>query len=117
MAKSYIGKAPLTMAKTAEGGYVYVYEGAPVPANIDTDDLTRLVDEGFLEEDKKAAAKASSSSTGGSAEPTTVKDILAAVGDDKAKAQEYLEKEKAGENRSTLVEKLEAIANPAPAGS
>ena len=107
MAKNYIGKAPLTMARTTEGGYVYVYEGAPVPANTDADDLKRLVDEGFLEEDKDAPAPAPAPE-----KSDKIDDILAEVGDDKEKAAAALEAEKAGKNRSTLVTKLEAIISP-----
>lgn len=38
-----------------------------------------------------------------------VADILKEIGDDKAKASEVLEKEKAGKNRKTLVEPLEKL--------
>jgi hypothetical protein len=43
-------------------------------------------------------------------EPTTVADIVAVVGSDKALAQHYLDEENAATKpRSTLVEQLEAV--------
>lgn len=49
-----------------------------------------------------------------SGRPTSVKDILKAVGDDQALAQAYLDEElakPADDQRSSLVEKLEAVVN------
>lgn len=46
-----------------------------------------------------------------SAEGETVEKVLAHVSQDQAEAARVLELEKAGKNRSTLVEQLEAIAN------
>lgn len=45
----------------------------------------------------------------GAGKEPTVKEILAAIGDDKEKAAAALEQEKAGKNRKTLVEQLEAL--------
>lgn len=50
------------------------------------------------------------------AKSATVEEVLAGVGDDPAAAAVALEQEKAGKNRTTLVSKLEAIANPSPSG-
>jgi hypothetical protein len=54
--------------------------------------------------------EARESADSGATQPTTVKDILADVGDDKAKAQAYLDEENAAERpRTSLVEKLQAV--------
>lgn len=37
----YIVKAPLVVAKTA-AGYVHIYEGAPLPENVDDEQLEQL---------------------------------------------------------------------------
>lgn len=105
---SYEGKAPLTMCRTAAPTtYVSVLAGAPVPENIDPDDLKRLVDEGFL---VKVSGKAAKAEEPADSKPTKVDDIVAAVGDDKVLAQEYLDAENAAEKpRVSLVEKLQAV--------
>lgn len=107
--KSYIGVAPLTMARTTAGGYVSVYAGNPVPGGVTSEDLKRLLDEGFLGEQEAPVE----SDTSGDSKPAKVEDILAEVGDDKTKAAAALETEKGlgDKARSTLVSKLEAIVN------
>jgi hypothetical protein len=110
MAKSYVGVAPLTMIRCENpASYTSVYAGQPVPENIAQDDLKRLVDEGFLAEVK--AAKDDPGTGDGAGKPTSVKDILKDVGDDKAKAQEYLndEQAKGDDARGSLVEGLQKV--------
>lgn len=113
MSKTYVSAVPLTMVRLAEGGYSNVLQGDPIAGEaVDADDLKRLVRKGFLKEfdggSNKAAKK---SAAGGDSKPTSVKDILAEVGDDKAKAQEYLDEENAkGEDaRGSLVGKLQSV--------
>lgn len=104
-----IGKAPLTTVRTASQGFVLVYAGAEVPADILEEDAARLVEEGYLVDDPtfgKAKVGEPQAPAAG-----TVEAVLAEVGDDKANATEALEQEKAGKNRSTLVKQLEAIVN------
>lgn len=49
--KFYRGVAPLTGVLTDGGAkQVHVYQGAPVPAGADLDDVARLVKEGYLVE-------------------------------------------------------------------
>lgn len=107
--KSYVGIAPLTMVRTQAGGYSYVYANEQVPEDIDSNDLKRLVDEGFLGEAKAVEAEAA-----GEAKPANVKNILKDVGDDQEKAKAALEAERArgDDARKTLVEALEAIVAP-----
>lgn len=52
--------------------------------------------------------------TGGDEKRATVKDILASVGDDPAKAAAALTAEQAGPARPSLIKKLEAVAGRAP---
>lgn len=93
------------------GGY-----GAVVPAGHNDERCETLVDEGFLEKVKdEKPAKAEKKSEDGKksdddSKPTSVKDILAAVGSDKAKAQEFLDAENAAEKpRVSLVADLEKV--------
>lgn len=107
--KSYVGVAPLTMARTSSGSYINIYAGDPVPEGVDKDDLKRLVDELFLGE---APDQPQADSADSGPKVATVDDILKDVGDDKAKAAEALKTEEArgDDARSTLVKKLQAIA-------
>lgn len=107
MAKQLIGKAPLTQARTTAGRVVFIGRGRPAPSDLSSEDRKRLLAEGYLEEiDADTEPEPQ-----GDGAPTSVKDILKEVGDDKAKAQEFLDAEKAkgDDARSSLVEKLEAI--------
>lgn len=106
--KQYTGIAPLTMARTAAGGYINILKGDPVPDSIDVEDRKRLVREGFLDEVKATEPTDGDDSIGKS---DKVADILAEVGDDKDKAKAALETEQAKGDaaRPTLVEKLQAI--------
>jgi len=54
MAKSYRGKAPLSLVLVGDAGteaskYVQVYRGAPLPDGVSADELKRLEDGGFIE--------------------------------------------------------------------
>lgn len=101
---SYVVTAPLAVIKQENSTFVHVYAGGPVPADSDAAHVKQLLREKLI--DKVSEPKAETPASG-----PTVEEILAAVGDDKAKAAEALEQEKAGKNRSTLVSKLEAIVN------
>lgn len=93
--------AVLTYIRTEEDGVAGVVElqpGDPVPEGALEAEVDRLSAAGAIVESTKR--------------DTTVKGILADVGDDPEKAATALELEKAGENRKTLVEQLEKIANP-----
>lgn len=59
-AKTYIGLAALTVIRTNATGYAQVYAGDPVPEDITSEDLKRLVDEGFLGEEPATPTKAAS---------------------------------------------------------
>lgn len=50
-----IGIAPLTLVRTRAGRSEYVYAGALAPEDIVDEDVTRLVNEGFLEEVEDSA--------------------------------------------------------------
>lgn len=103
--KIYVSAVPLTMVRLVEGGYLNVLQGDPIPGEaVQPDDLKRLVRKGFLKEAEAPAQKGADS-----AKEPTVPEILEGVGDDKEKAAAALEQEKAGKNRKTLVEPLEAI--------
>lgn len=109
--KQYVGAAPLTMVRTDPPGYVNVFAGDPVPVNIDEADLERLLAEGFLAEvDAKVTGSKAEKGSASDGKPTSVKDILAAVGNDKVAAQEYLDEENAAEKpRTSLVEGLQGV--------
>jgi len=47
---SHIVKSPLVIAKAEDGSDVYLYRGAPVPSHIDSKEIARLVEGGFIEE-------------------------------------------------------------------
>lgn len=80
-------------------GVSYLYEGALLPENPDPDQLKQLLEAGQVAEIDEDDGK-----------PTTVKAILAAVGDDKELAQVALDEENAAEKpRPSLVEKLQAV--------
>lgn len=90
--------APLVIASDAEGRQVYLYRGAPVPAQIPAKEVTRLVEGGFVVADappaeadaqpegapdeswKVAQLKAHAAASGIDLGDATVKaDILAAI--------------------------------------
>lgn len=110
MSTQYVGVAPLTMVRIGSGqtaSMAYVYRDAPVPDGADPEDVARLVDEGYLEE-REVADPAPDEED----KPTKVDDILAAVGDDKTLAQQYLDEENAAERpRSTLIAGLQAVVD------
>ena len=105
--------AALTVVRLESGQRVNVHKGGFVPSSADADDVKRLVKEGYLEkvtlEDPEPAAETE--------ELGKIKDVLAEVGDDPEKAAAALEAEKAGQNRPTLVAKLEEIATTPQSGS
>lgn len=102
---TYLSAVPLAMVRTQSGGYVNVLEGDHVPGDILEEDLERLLGRGWLVE-------APTADEAGDDKPTTVPDILAAVGTDKALAQQYLDEEnKAKKPRVSLVEPLQAIVD------
>lgn len=109
--KQLFGKAPLTIVRTNSGSAVYVYKGRPAPGDISAEERTRLLDEGYLVEREVDEAPAADDDSGSNAGDQTVAGVLEAVGNDPEKAAAALEAEKAGKNRSSLVSKLEAIAN------
>lgn len=110
MAPNYTVTAPLVVVPDQSGSDRYLYKGAAVPADIDQEHIDRLAGDKLIEKTKDSPA----ASTEAGKEPT-VNEVLADVGDDPEKARAALEAEQAkgDKARSTLVEKLEAIANPA----
>lgn len=109
MASTYVSKAPLTVVRLAGGQRVNVHKGGHVPASADPADVKRLVREGYLEKVTVVEPVAQPAPAPETSAEGTIKDVLAAVGEDPTKAAAALETEKAGENRTTLVSKLEAI--------
>lgn len=116
MAKKFVAVWP-KVRLYIDGKTKVIAKGDPVPAGLSDDTLANLVSFGAIVNVDALTAPADESD-GGEDKPTTVKGILAAVGEDQALASEYLEAEKAkgDDARPSLLEKLEAIANPAPAG-
>lgn len=114
MAKVYVSTEAVTCARDPKGSFVYIYRGQGVPVGaLDETDAKRLVKRGFLEvrdiEDASAAGGESNP-----ASPATIGDVLTEVGDDKVKAQEALDAEKASAKpRTTLVDKLQAVIDAA----
>lgn len=49
---SHIVTSALVIAKAEDGSDVYLYRGAPVPSHIDSKEVARLVEGGFVEEVK-----------------------------------------------------------------
>jgi hypothetical protein len=91
----------------ANEGPRYFYQGAVIQDGFNDKRCKELVDEGMLEKVKADKADDASQST----EPS-VKDILAEVGEDKAKAQAALDAERDARGdkaRKTLVEPLEKV--------
>lgn len=112
--KTYVSAVPLTMVRLASGGYQNVLEGDPIAGEaVNPEDLKRLVRKKFLVEAPKGVDKSASQPPAPNAD--TVDGILAAVGDDKGKANKALDAEKAkgDDARSTLVDKLQAIVDKA----
>lgn len=105
---SYTVTAPVVVVRVEQGGPVYVYKDGVLPAGADKEHIEQLLAEEMIE--KTRAPKAAKADPDPAKEPT-IEEILNDVGDDKAKAAEALEAEKAGKNRSTLVPKLEAIVS------
>lgn len=100
---TYLSAVPLAFVRTQSGGYVNVLEGDPVPVDILDEDLERLLGRGWLVEAPSADDEAD-------AGPTTKDEILAAVGEDKALAQQYLDAENAAKKpRVTVVAGLQAV--------
>jgi hypothetical protein len=101
--------SPLVIVPNADGESSdgYFYENAVIPDGFNDERLDELAKDKMVEKVKAEKAEASSSG-----EPS-VKEILAEVGEDKEKAATALEQEKAGKNRKTLVEPLEAILGKA----
>lgn len=109
--KRLMGKAPLTLVRTDSGQVAYVYRGKPAPGGILKDERKRLVDEGYLHEVEFEVADEVEADAvkSGKVQLVPIKDVLAEVGDDKAKAQTALDAELAlaeGDRRSSLVDKL-----------
>lgn len=104
---SYKVVATAAVIPDEKGSFHHFYEGAVLPDSLDQGRVKQLAEEGVLE--KVKAAKSEDSGP----KPGTVEFILNEVGDDPEKAKAALEAEQAEDKpRSTLVEKLEAIANP-----
>lgn len=103
---SYKVTAPLVVIANADpekGGDWYGYDGATVPEGHNDERCKQLVKEGFLEVVDASAD---------SGKPSTVDEILDAVGDDPAKAAAALEEENAAKKpRKSLVEKLQAVVD------
>lgn len=109
---AYKVTAPLVIIRNAEtGADWYGYDKAIVPTGLNDERCKQLATEGLLEKVKDSSSKKDDADTKSSnGKPTSVKDILADVGTDKAKAQEYLDAENAAATpRSSLVEGLQAV--------
>lgn len=104
---AYQVSAPLVVVPDTTGSFHHFYNGTVLPDGLDEKRVKQLAKEGMLEKVDATEQPAD----GGSDKPATVEEILAAVGDDKAKAQAALDEEKAGKNRKTLVDKLAAVVN------
>lgn len=83
---------------------------------VDVPHNTRLVEEGRLVvldtgDEPVRLADASDTELHAAVAASTVKDVLAQVGDDKELAVRVLDAEKAGKARSTVMEPLEALAS------
>ena len=98
---AYNVTAALVIVPDDSGAFHHFYREAVIGDGFDKDRLKVLAKEGMLEKVEEPKPDTSD----------RVEDILAAVGNDKAKAAEALDQEKAGKNRSTLIGKLEAIVN------
>lgn len=53
---TYIVKSPLVVAKIEDGPYVHLYEGAPLPVNIDKEQLEQLLESDMVGEVDDAPA-------------------------------------------------------------
>lgn len=106
---AYTVTAPLVVARDTSGRHHHLYTGAVLPEDIDEEQLKQLLDAEMVVKVKATASKKDADNAGDN-KPTSVKDILKDVGDDKAKAQEYLDAENAAASpRSSLVEGLQAV--------
>lgn len=54
---SHIVTSALVIAKAEDGSDVYLYRGAPVPSHIDSKEVARLVEGGFIEEVKASESE------------------------------------------------------------
>jgi hypothetical protein len=106
---SYTVTAAVVVLRLEDGGRVYVYRDGVLPSSAEKEHVDQLLADKMIEKTK--APKADAGSDAGK-EPT-IKEILADVGEDKAKASAALEAEQAkGEKaRSSLVEQLQAIVS------
>lgn len=95
-----IVSAPLVIVRDGAGAFHHLYAGQPVPDGLDADHVNQLIAEGMITDGDQPAGD----------EPGTVEEVLAAVGDDPAKAAAALDAEKASAKpRKTLVDKLTGI--------
>ncbi len=94
---------------TVKGKSKVIARGDLVPAGVSDVDLDNLVTFGAIAGVSGVEPEAEPSGSDSGAKEPTVPEILEGVGDDKEKAAAVLEQEKAGKNRKTLVEPLEAI--------
>lgn len=110
MGAAYRVTAPLVIVRDETGASHHVYQGGLLPDSADKDHVQQLVDGELVEKVKAAPAPEPAPAE----KSDKVDDILAEVGDDKDKAAAALELEnaKGDKARSSLVSKLEAIANP-----
>lgn len=105
IAVAYQVTAPLVVVPDTTGAFHHFYAGTVLPDGLDEERVKQLAKDGMLE-------KAEQTADAGSDKPATVEEILAEVGDDKAKAQAALDEENgAAKPRKGLVGKLEAIVN------
>lgn len=117
MSARYVAVWPKVKVNVGEKRQV-VERGEAIPDGVSDAELSNLVSFGAIAgvtvvEKAEKPAKEPKTPKGGKSgddKPTSVKDILADVGDDKAKASEYLEAENAAEKpRPSLVEGLQAV--------
>lgn len=93
-----------------------VYDrGQYVPAGVASEQLANLVSFGAIAGVSAATEPAAEERSLPKA--PTVEEILEQVGSDKELAEVALEEEKAGKNRKTLIEKLDAVLSATPVGA
>lgn len=69
MAKTYNVTSPLVIAKLQGGTYVHLYEGAPLPEDVDADQLKQLVDQKMVAEADTAPVDDPADDPGGGGKP------------------------------------------------
>jgi hypothetical protein len=86
--KRLVGKNALTMVRPegSDAPSIYVYAGEPVPAGADPDDVKRLIDEGYLEEQEVAATSSDDGEDGATATDAPQEDLPAPAAQAKAPA-------------------------------